>query len=218
MSKLRLLYKRVIRASVIAGVIVALLATALYFVDEYRTEQNSEFMSLEQRTLQESARLADLEEKYHVYESSFSSYQEIHGKLKNEAYDLSTSKAQAILERLRKKHRISNLIVEMSPKRSYSQSAQKFVGFHPIYRRIKIRCGAMTDVHVNLFAAQIMKLFPGRVHPVRIQMNRVRPFSQEVLSTVSKGASPVVVEAEITFLWLGIDPLISTTPAQGGGS
>jgi hypothetical protein len=98
------------------------------------------------------SRIAQLEQKFNIYETSFNAYTSLSKKMKKGRYTLNIPKAKKTLDALRKRHRVSNLNVQISSENNYgTPDPSATVGFSPVFREVKLNFAALSDAHVYAF-------------------------------------------------------------------
>ncbi len=206
MKKENRLKKKMFKVIMIVFAVIFFLSGVLYYIYSNSEEKEKEKTTLEMSMRQQRNRLAQLEQKFEIYESSFSAYMEINRSFEDGNYSLVADHGAAILGRLIKRHRLNNLRMKIGSKQELvNQSSEKYTGFKPVFREVEVIFSALTDLHVYAFIDNIKKIFPGVIQETSVKISRKRPFSREVIIEVSRGSLPEVVEANITFLWMGID-------------
>ena len=159
------------------------------------------------------SRIDQLEQKFHIYETSFSAYSALDQKLKEGHFKLDIASAKKILNQLRQKHRIANLTLQMTAQNRFGQEDPSSVAVEPVFREVTLSLAALSDLHIYAFLKDMETSLPGYIHFTKATLTRIRPLSDDILREVSLGSTPALINANITFVWLGIVPKKSSTQA-----
>ena len=163
MIKIRELKKKLIKQSVISLCILLVAGGLLYFVMQAYQEVESEKTSLERSLRQKNAQIAQLEQKFNIYESSFSAFQDIEAQLQSNAYTLDNDKARQHIQYLYKEHRITNLNLAISPQERFEEANANYVGYEPVFRNVELTFSALSDAHIYVFLNQLEEMLSGIV-------------------------------------------------------
>ena len=205
MQKLRRLKKKLIKeASIFVALIVVLTGVTFFLQDEISTEEQ------QQRTLRSDiqtldAQITELERKHGIVNDSIIEYNRLKARLGRGDFKIDRDQATDIFDTLRKKYRISNLSMTVTPKDVMRSTDLERPTAEVTVSEASLEFDAMSDVHVFSFLYDAMQTLPGFLRVTRFKINRQRLITPDVYVSVSKGEVPRMVSAEVGLMWLGID-------------
>ncbi len=203
--KLSFLKRRVVKNAGVAFAILAVLGVAMYLADGFAGDQQKQSRAIENDMRQKRTRLADLENKFNIYEGAFFSYKELYERLTRGYYTLDVNRARVALDVLRKRHRVMDMSVSISSQNMFGKETQKYVGFEPIYREVTLGFSALTDAHVYALIRSIEDNFPGFIRLKMLELRKADDYSATLREAVRAGETPSLVRANVVFLWIGIE-------------
>ncbi len=204
MTKLQHLKRKLIRILMIFAAVLAAMAVVSYVSSDYAAKKGVQVRQEQSNINVYHSRIEQLEQKFNIYETSFSAYTELDKKLKEGRFKLDTAEVKKILNRLRQQHRIANLTLQMTPQNRYGQEDPSSVGVEPVFREVTLSLSALSDLHIYAFLQDLERSMPGYMHFTKATVTRIRPLSDDILREVSVGSTPALVSGNITFVWLGI--------------
>ncbi len=207
MKKLGQLKKKLFKTAIIAMIATVAFGALFYGINSLHESAKKEKSKIENELRQKRSKVAQLEQKFNIYESSFSAYNEISAALDQGAYNLDISNAQKVLDILRQRHRISNLSVNITPQERFGGDNAQHVGFEPVFREVTLTFAALSDAHVYEFTRKIAQHLKGYIRFTRVDISRSRPLTDTILQEVRRGSTPTIADVSITFLWIGINKL-----------
>jgi hypothetical protein len=205
MTKLRLLKRRLIITAIITALIIGMFAVGWYVSEQLAQEKDTAVLQARANINVYQARIAQSEQKFNIYETSFTAYNELSKRMKKGDFRLDLQKARKDLNALRLQHRLNNFSLQMSPQLRYGEEDPNAVGVEPVFREVRMTFSALSDVHVYAFVKNLEKLL-GYLHFTKITLTRTRPLSDDILREVSRGSTPSLINTEVAFLWMGIAP------------
>lgn len=223
MSKEATLKKQLVKLGAIVIVANALLGAAFFAALEFYSQGRTEVETIEREIRDKKQRLSQLEEKFNIYEGSYYAYTNLYNRLSRGQFALDIHRARAALDALRKRHRISDMSVNISSQEIFGQEATasstpaagtttEYVGFQPIIREVVLKFGAPSDVHVYALVDSIVNVFPGFIRIQAVSIRQLKPFDAEVIRSVREGNIIEMVDSEIKFQWIGIEELQDAKP------
>ena len=204
MTKLQQLKRQLVRSAVFFSCAITILGVAGYLSSDFLDKKNIKVRQEQSNINVLHSRISQLEQKFNIYETSFSTYNSLDQKLKDGNFKLDAAQAKVILNQLRQKHRITNLTLQMTVQNRYGQENISNVGIEPVFREVTLTLAALSDLHIYAFKEDLEKSLPGYIHFTKATLQRTRPLSDDILREVSVGSTPALVNATITFVWLGI--------------
>ncbi len=203
MKKIAILKKKLTRFALKAIIMIAVCAGIFYFVNDYLMQQTTKIQQIESEINQKRNDIVKIEDNVSIYEKSFTLFQQLTKQIDAGKYELDIARNSKVLELLGRKHRITNLSVDISVKEKLGDV--DYAGFIPIIREVNLGFSAMSDAHIYAFLDNIKQYFTGYLQFSKITITQKRKLDYNVLAEVSKGATPELLEAKISFLWLGIE-------------
>ncbi len=204
MSKSELLkrkFKKVIIIFLVSVVISGALAYGAYM---YSDSAYAEKQEVERTLRQKRLKVSELEQKFNIYESSFNRYNELLQEYDIGKFTLDIDNAQRVINNLRQKYRLTNLELKISSEKIYGDSNQKYEGFEPLYREVNMTFFGLSDAHIYAFINELQEELSGYVRFAEFSVTRERPMSDALYQDVRRGSTPSIVQAELSFLWIGI--------------
>ena len=205
MDKLRRLKKQLIRQSIISLAILSCIGGAYYGINHYNSSLEQKHTEAERKLRKARTDIAQLEQKFNIYESSFSAFRNIKEQYDQNIFTVNLDDAQSSLNALRQKHRITNLNVDITPRELFNPAKAKYVGFNAIFREVTLTFSALSDAHIYAFTDAIADKFSGFIRFTHADIRRARPVSPTIIKEIQRGSAPSMAEATIRFLWIGID-------------
>lgn len=205
MKKLQTLKKKLLKESLISlGAVAVLIGATVFLQGNISTEE------MEQRTLQSGIRtlegkIADLERKHGIVNTSIRDFRRLKERLGRGNYLINREQATDIFDHLRKKYRISNLSMTVTPKEVMRNADLERPTAQVTVSEASLDFDAMSDVHVFSFLQEAADTLPGFLKVTRFRITRQRKITPDVYVSVSKGEVPRMVTAEVGFMWLGIE-------------
>lgn len=214
MQKLRVLKKKLLTEVGIASAIVAALVGATIFIQGEITTDEQEQRGLRSSIQSLATQITDLENKHGIVNSSITEFRRIKDRLNRGDFRIDRDQATAIFDTLRKKYRIGNLSMTVTPKEVMSGNDVQRPTTQITASQASLEFDAMSDIHVYSFVQEATQTLPGFLHITRFRINRQRKITPDVYVSVSKGEMPRMVSAEVGFMWLGIEEKPKVTDGQ----
>lgn len=176
---------------------------------------------------QQTAEIATLRSKIDNSGSAQKIYADIVEERKNENFEIDNDKVRTVLQDLIVLHRLSiNDKLEYSSDKEFKHPELTTVTTPMIVRQdAKLRFMAISDLQVYAFMRSLSHELPGIVRFTKFKLTRKAPFDNTVLTQITSGQAPQMVEAEIAFDWFAFKPekeekdaaaSPSAPPATGG--
>jgi hypothetical protein len=213
MTKLQILKRRLIISGIVIFIIIGGLIGGWFFSEDLAQQKDTAVLQARANINVYQARIAQSEQKFNIYETSFTAYNELNKRIKNGDFVLDLQKARKNLNALRLQHRLNNFSIQMSQQVRYGQEDANTVGVEPVFREVRISFSALSDVHIYAFIKNLEKML-GYIHFTKINLIRTRPLSDDTLREVSRGSTPSLISAELAFLWMGIAKKSANTEAN----
>lgn len=204
MSKSAVLKKKFKKALIIFFIAIAVSGACAYGAYMYSESTLSEKQKMKSALAQKRLKVTELEQKFNIYESSFNRYNELLADFKKGRYHLNIAEAQKIIDSLRQQYRITNLELKISGNKPYGETTQNYQGFEPQYREVNLTFYGLSDAHIYAFVQKLSDSLSGYVRFAQFDISRQRPMSDTLYQDVRRGSTPSIVQAEISFLWIGI--------------
>lgn len=196
--------KKLIKEGSIAFAVVAILGGLAGF-SNYMASRNEQQISMLQGQFNGyMGQLSELERKYQLIKESVEEYLQIKKKIKAGYYTLDREKAKEILSDIGKKHRIDKISTQMSPIETLTMPDATFQRADVQFSDVRLSFKAMSDLHVYAFIDSLMQELPGVKKITGLSISMTDKFSNGALIDMSSGKKPEIVNAEISFLWMGI--------------
>lgn len=205
MQKLRRLKKKLVKeAGIFIGIIAVLTGVTLFLQDEIGSEEQQQNV-LRSNIQSLDSQIAELERKHGIVNSSIIEYNRLKARMGRGDFRIDRDQATDIFDTLRKKYRISNLSMTVTPKDVMRSTDLERPTAEVTVSEASLEFDAMSDVHVFSFLHDAMQTLPGFLRVTRFKINRQRLITPDVYVSVSKGEVPRMVSAEVGLMWLGID-------------
>lgn len=204
MIKLKALKTTLIKKGIICFVIVAVLSGILYFAMQGYDDAEEKKTSAERDLRQTRTQISQLEQKFDIYESSFSAFNDIETSLLEGEFALDIDTAKKTIDTLRKEHRISNLRLNIAPQEQFGQKNSDYTGYEPVFREVSLEFSALSDAHIYTFMNMLKEQLSGLQRITNIDIKKSRPLSNDILKDVRRGSTPLMAQVETSFLWIGI--------------
>lgn len=196
--------RKLIREGSILGGILLVLGLLAGGSDYMASSNETQITALQAQFNSNMSLLTDLENKYQMIKESVDEYTHIKQQITDGFYTLDREKAQEVLARIGKQHRIDKINTQMSPIETYATPEATFQRADVQFSDVRLSFQAMSDMHVYALVDSLMKELPGIKKITGLSISAVKPFSNELLLEMGAGKRPEMVNAEITFLWMGI--------------
>ncbi len=205
MQKYRKLKKSILKEGAIALAIIAVLAGITYFVTGEIESEEREQRQLKGNIRSLANQIDELERKHGIVNSSITEFRRLKGRQERGAFSINREQARDIFDTLRKKYRISNLSMTVTPKDAMSGKDIERPTAQITFSEAILEFDAMSDLHVFSFINDAQQTLPGFLKITDFNINRQRKITNEVYVSVSRGEEPRMVSARVNFLWLGIE-------------
>ncbi len=205
MQKLKHLKKKLVLEGGIAAAIIAAFVGALIFVDGEITTEEQEQRVLKGNLASLNKQITELERKHGIVNSSIVEFRRLKERMGRGDFVIDRDQATSIFDTLRKKYRISNLSMTVTPKDVMRGNDIQRPTAQITVSEASLEFDAMSDVHVFSFIQEATQTLPGFLHITRFRINRQRKITPDVYVSVSKGEMPRMVSAEVGFMWVGIE-------------
>ncbi|MFO1241908.1 MAG: hypothetical protein U1E36_01695 [Rickettsiales bacterium] len=211
--------KRLIKEGAIA-LIVLLVLGGLAGLASYLASQNEQkILMLQGQFNAAMGQLSDLERKHEIIKESVDEFLKIKSDIKSNYYNLNREKASEVLSNVGREHRIDKIDTQMSPIETLSMPEATFQRADAQFSDIHLTFKAMSDLHVYAFIESLMQELPGIKKMTSLRITPLDSFKSQDLVDMSTGKKPELVQAEVSFLWLGIrlfplDPSGNPIPPQ----
>lgn len=196
--------KKLIKESLIAFAAVAVLGALAATSDYLASRNESQIATLQGQLNNSTGQLTEMEHKYQVIKDSVEIYLEIKKQINTGYYTLDREKAKEILSGIGKKHRIDKIETQMSPIETLTMPGVSLQRADVQFSDVRLSFRAMSDMHVYAFIDSLMRELPGVKKITGLTISMVGSFSNESLADMSTGKKPEIMNAEITFFWMGI--------------
>lgn len=204
-QKLRTLKKRVVtEGAAAAGAVTLLLGIAFYTQGEIeRQTQRQQALRSDIHSIEQQ--IADLERKHGIVNRSIVEFHRLKNRQKRGAFTIDRDQATDIFDTLRRKYRISNLSMTVTPKDVMAGADLVRPTGQIMFSEATLEFDAMSDLHVFSFVQDAADTLPGFLKITDFDISRQRQITNDVYVSVSRGEQPRMVSAKVRFLWLGID-------------
>jgi hypothetical protein len=217
MTKSELLKNSLKKRAIIFIIAVGACTALAYGAYMFSMSNNEEKQRIESELRQKSQKVSELEQKFNIYEASFNRYNEILKEFDNKRYALDIPKAQALINDLRQKYRLTNLELTISGEKPYGEANASYKGFEPLYREISLAFYGLSDAHVYAFMEELQRSLSGYIRFAAFSVSRQRGMSEELYKDARRGSTPSVVKSEVSFLWIGVARKKADATAQVEG-
>lgn len=205
MQKLQRLRKKLITEGAIAAGAVIFFIVATFFIQDEITSEEQEQRVLRSNIQSLAAQISNLERKHGIVNNSITEFRRLKDRLQRGDFRINRDQATDIFDTLRRKYRISNLSMTVTPKDVMRGADLERPTAEVTISEASLEFDAMSDVHVFSFIQEATQTLPGFLRITRFKMSRQRKITPDVYVSVSKGEQPRMVSAEVSFMWLGID-------------
>lgn len=205
MQKFQRLKKKLMVEGAIATGAIALLLAAVFFVQGEIEAGEQEQRMLRSNIFSLSQQIADLEKKHGIVNSSIVEFRRLKGRQKRGDFAVDRDQATDIFDTLRRKYRISNLSMTVTPKDVMAGTDLARPSGQVMFSESTLEFDAMSDLHVFSFIHDAMETLPGFLKITDFKISRERKITSDVYVSVSRGEQPRMVSAKVNFMWFGID-------------
>jgi hypothetical protein len=208
-KKIALLKKRLVALFTKVGAVIGVLAVLYIIVSGYAGEQEEQIETVEREIRQTRSKINTLKDQFVIYDKHFSTYSELNKGLKAGQFGLNVQRARIVLDALRKRHRLENLQVEISPLNVWGTGENTgrpvYDTYFPMSRSLTLNFSAISDLHARAFVQSIQSIFPAFVLVEKMEITQTKPLSTEVVRALVNGEVEPMVDAEIVLVWAGIE-------------
>lgn len=204
MSKLERLKKKVIIEGIILVVFLGLIGTGAYVLSSMHDAIAQEQTQLDASIHTISAQISEEEKKIGVVRSSLEEFNALKSRLDAGGLSIDRSKAEAVLNTLRTKYRVSNFQATVSAEQLITGEGYDGKTVEMSQSDIKMDFNAMSDVHVFSLMEELKTLLPGYVRVYDFSIRRPEKLTPEHFAAMTKGETPALVNAKISAVWIGL--------------
>lgn len=196
--------KKLIKESIIVGITLAVLGAFAATMSYMATQNEVQIATLQGQFNANMGMLSDLERKHEIIKEAVDEFLKIKKDINAGNYDLNREEALEILANIGKTHRIDKIDTQLSPVETLTIPEGAFQRADAQFSDVKLTFKTMTDLHAYAFVDDVINQMPGIKKITYFRISPLDSFRDEDLVDMSQGKKPELVQAEISFLWLGI--------------
>lgn len=200
----RLRKKLITEGGIAAAIIAALIATIIFIEDNVTTEEQQQRV-LKSNIQSLASQISNLEKKHGIVNKSMSEFRRLKDRQRRGDFKIDRDQATDIFNTLRRKYRISNLSMTITPKSTMINPELERPTAEITFSEASLEFDAMSDIHVFSFIHDAEETLSGFLRITQFQIERQRKITPDVYISLSKGEEPRMISARVNFMWLGID-------------
>ena len=203
MSKQAFLQKTLIKEGGIALAVVVATIALMEITAGFEADAQNSLRQTRSQLSSTTSQLGTMRNQISESGSAQERYVGIRLQRDQEDYEADNALMRERLVALKEKYRLTDdLSIKLSP-----EEVVKTREFSALNHEVAIRkemllsFGAMTDLHVFSFLDEFQRVMPGVVRLTKMSLVRKKDLDVSVLSQMTSGGNPPLVEAKIEFLW-----------------
>lgn len=209
-SKKNLLKQRLLRVAGVFALVLTVCGGAYLLIQSFEASERKKLEDVKSAISKANSELDELERQFSVIIDHFADYKVIYKKISEGKLTLSVRKAKRALDRLRRRHRLQDLQVEITSLETWGENKRgldQFIGFRPTYRRIKLDFSAISDLQAYAFVNSIRDNFPGYIHMEKLGIKQSQEYDDEFLESIGTDEPLPLVSTELKILWGGVQEM-----------
>ena len=208
MSKQAFLQKTLIREGGISLAIVVAALAVMELVAGFEVSANNSLRQTRSQLSSVTSQLGTMRNQINASGTAQERYVSIRLQRDQEDYGADTELLRERLIKLKDKYRLTDDIsLKLSPEESPNVSAFAALNHNVRIRKsMQLKFGAMSDVHVFSFLDSFQRSMPGIIRFTKLDLKRKGDIDVTVLSQMTSGQNPPLVQAEVEFLWVTLSP------------
>lgn len=203
-TNLQVQKKKLTKEAIIVFGVLAVLGSLAGGMTYMASENEVQIAALQGQFNSYMGQLSDLERKHEIIKESVDEFLRIKKDIAAGQYDLNREKALDTLAKIGKAHRIDKIDTQLSPVETLTIPEGTFQRADAQFSDVKLTFKTMTDLHAYAFIDDVMQQMPGIKKITFLRISPLDTFKNEDIVDISQGKKPELIQAEISFLWLGI--------------
>lgn len=196
--------KKLTKEGIIVFAVLAVLGSIAGGMTYMASQNEAMIATLQGQFNSYMGQLSDLERKHEIIKESVDEFLKIKKDISAGQYDLNREKALDILAQIGKAHRIDKIDTQLSPVETLTIPEGTFQRADAQFSDVKLTFKTMTDLHAYAFIDDVMQQMPGIKKVTFFRISTLDTFQNDDLVDISQGKKPELIQAEVSFLWLGI--------------